>query len=57
VRLDGRLLKNVYTSIVSTLLKTREVGNWSVKLTFIPSVDTVYSGISLKMFLVLYNEE
>jgi hypothetical protein len=55
VRLGGGLLK-IYCRIISTLLKTREVGNWSVKLILIPSVDTVYSRISLKMFLVIYNE-
>jgi hypothetical protein len=47
VRLDGRL-KHFYISIISTLLKTWDVGNWSVKLILIPSVYTVYSRICLK---------
>jgi hypothetical protein len=28
-----------------------------MKLILIPSADTVYRGISLKMFVVIYNEE
>jgi hypothetical protein len=32
------------------------VGSCSVKLILIPCVDTVYSGINLNMFLVIYNE-
>jgi hypothetical protein len=49
MRLDARLLK-----FRCTLLKTREGGKWSVKLIFIPCDDTVYSGLSLNIFLVIY---
>jgi hypothetical protein len=51
VRLDDLLLK-ISVSIISTLLKTGEVGSWSI----VPCVETVYGRISLKMFLVIYFE-
>jgi hypothetical protein len=41
MRLDVTTDENFDYSILSTLLKTREVGSWSMKLILIPCVDTV----------------
>jgi hypothetical protein len=36
--------------------KTWKVDNWSMNMVPIPSVNTVYCWVCLKMFLVIYNK-
>jgi hypothetical protein len=51
-----QMVGNFDASIGCTFLRTWEAGSWSVKKVHVSCVDTVYSWICLKVFLVIYTE-
>jgi hypothetical protein len=56
VTLHGKLLENFDTSIKCTFLKIRQVGDWSLKILFIPGINVIYRWICFKFSWLLLME-
>jgi hypothetical protein len=56
LRLDHRSLKMFMTAQYTLFWEQESLINWSMMMMAVPCVNYVYSWISLKMFLVIYNE-